>query len=605
MDTSSAQRGVYALTRVGQAMSSTADYEQALSTLIATISDVLDVESAGFMLYDAEHSQLVLQPPAFGTDDPDRIAAYRVNLGEGGNAVRVFLTKQPYISNMPHSDPRVIQHYLNLFDVRNTMSVPLLVGDEAIGVCHALNRRGGGFTGDDLRLLSLMAPLLAVSIQSAAMFRNVREQRQQLERAVFVQRELTRTAFDAAGMHDLAERLADLLDRPVMVLDPALRSLASARWPADLTPDEHWRRDRPGDAARRPRAPGSDRPLLTQIAVGPHFGGYLAVLDQEGSLDEIDVRAVEHAATIFALEMLRERTAYEVESRRRGDLLRDLFAGGRQDDERRNMLTHLGSTVTGPWRVAQVHVRWRQAVATRSSQWRDEVSDPSAGLYRDVQEHCRELLGSTPVAPWQSGVVILLPADPGDPERDTLIAADLLDRIRQSAEQIRPGSQTHLALSPSVPTASQLAVAATQAEQALQAARTLEVTDRPMVFEHLGVYRVLLGGGDARQRAEFVDEALGALERYDAEHGTDLVATLEEYVAADYNAAETARRLYVHANTLTYRLGTIRRLLGGNPARGDLRLQVELALKLQHVGQLLAAGANGPPVASAHAKRVD
>ena len=49
---------------------------------------------------------------------------------------------------------------------------------------------------------------------------------------------------------------------------------------------------------------------------------------------------------------------------------------------------------------------------------------------------------------------------------------------------------------------------------------------------------------------------------------------------ADYNANETARRLYVHANTLAYRLRTIRRLLGGDPARGDLRLTVELALKL-------------------------
>ena len=37
-------------------------------------------------------------------------------------------------------------------------------------------------------------------------------------------------------------------------------------------------------------------------------------------LDEIDARAIEHAATIFALEMLHERTAYELEARLKGDL---------------------------------------------------------------------------------------------------------------------------------------------------------------------------------------------------------------------------------------------------------------------------------------------
>ena len=64
------------------------------------------------------------------------------------------------------------------------------------------------------------------------------------------------------------------------------------------------------------------------------------------------------------------------------------------------------------------------------------------------------------------------------------------------------------------------------------------------------------------------------------------MATLRAYVEADYNANETARRLYVHPNTLAYRLRAIRRLLGGDPARGDLRLQVELALKLKDLTRL-------------------
>jgi hypothetical protein len=41
---------------------------------------VLDVETAGFMLYDPERSELVLQQPAFGIDAPERIAAYHVAL---------------------------------------------------------------------------------------------------------------------------------------------------------------------------------------------------------------------------------------------------------------------------------------------------------------------------------------------------------------------------------------------------------------------------------------------------------------------------------------------------------------------------------------------
>ena len=157
----------------------------------------------------------------------------------------------------------------------------------------------------------------------------------------------------------------------------------------------------------------------------------------------------------------------------------------------------------------------------------------------------------------------------------------------------------HLAVSSPVRTARELGRGLEEAGQALELARRLGIADRPLAFEHLGVYRILLDGGGSQHRHDFVEAALGPLGRYDAEHGTALVTTLRAYVEADYNAKETARRLYVHPNTLGYRLRTIRRLLGGDPARGDLRLTVELALKLKDLPLLSPTSATGSPTASA------
>jgi hypothetical protein len=585
------ERRVLALVRVGRAMSSTADYEQALATLIQTISELLDAESAGFMLYDPERSELVLQQPAFGIDDPETIAAYHVSLREGGNAVRVFLSRSPYMSNDAERDPRLIRRFVRLFHTRNTISVPLVVEDQAIGVCHAINKRGGPFTDEDLKLLDLVAPLLAVSVQSARMFRDVREQRRQLERAIFLQRELSWTAFEAPGMAPMAERLATLVHRPVMVLDPALRPLATAGWPEQPQPREDWRDGGQGESWWRRHADRADRPALTPIGVGSHFGGYLAVLDAAKPLDQIDARAIEHAASTFALEMLRERTAYELESRLKGDLLRELFSGAYSDKRgAHRVLADLGYHAIGPFRVAQLHVSWRSPTGGLQARWTDEVQDPRTRLYPTLQQLCVQTVGHGVVVPWRSGFLLLLPAAVDDAERDLELAGELLARSREAADAIRPGVRVRLALGSPVRKAADLGQGMHQAEQASLAATTLDIVDRPVVFEHLGVYRVLLGGGGFRHHLDFVDHAIGPLERYDAEHGTYLVATLRSYVDADYNAAEAARRLYVHANTLAYRLKTIRRLLGGDPCRGELRLQVELALKLRELSRLSAAG---------------
>src|SRR5437763_616468 len=279
-DVEESQRKISALVRVGRAMVSAADYELALGTLIETVSRLLDVETGGFLVYDPARDELVLQQPAFGINDPQLIAEYHVPLSAGGNAVRVFLSQRAYLCNDAEHDPRMIHRFVEMIGARNILSIPLIVEDRPIGVFHAINRRGGGFDQADLDLLTLVAPLMAASVQSAQMFRELREKSRQLERAVFLQAELSRTALDAPGMEPLAERLADLIARPVMVLDSALRPIASARWPEGHAPSQSWLR-----RTRLTERDPDDQPVVTPIAVGTHFGGYLAVLPAGASLD--------------------------------------------------------------------------------------------------------------------------------------------------------------------------------------------------------------------------------------------------------------------------------------------------------------------------------
>ncbi|HMC04909.1 MAG TPA: helix-turn-helix domain-containing protein [Actinomycetota bacterium] len=589
-DVEESQRKISALVRVGRAMVSAADYELALGTLIETVSRLLDVETGGFLVYDPARDELVLQQPAFGINDPQLIAEYHVPLSAGGNAVRVFLSQRAYLCNDAEHDPRMIHRFVEMFGARNILSIPLIVEDRPIGVFHAINRRGGGFDQADLDLLTLVAPLMAASVQSAQMFRELREKSRQLERAVFLQAELSRTALDAPGMEPLAERLADLIARPVMVLDSALRPIASARWPEGHAPSQSWLR-----RTRLTERDPDDQPVVTPIAVGTHFGGYLAVLPAGASLDVLDTRAIEHAAGIFALEMLREQSAYEVESRLKGDVLQDLFTCSyRDEEEAAGLLRRLGYTLPGAYRVARVEAAAAPGDREgRPARWQEEMQGPQSRLYSALNEVCAKVLGVAAVAPWRSGFLLLLPAY--NPEGDFQVAQELFEHFRSVGDQVRPGLRLSLCLGSAVAAVGALGQSLEEAERALAVARTLEIVDRPLAFEHLGVYRVLLGPNNARDRRDFVDEALGSVVRYDMEHGTDLVDTLRAWVAADYNVGEAASRMYVHANTLKYRLKRVRALLGGDPSRGDLRLQVELALKMLDLPRLTASA---PPSAS-------
>ena len=73
--------------------------------------------------------------------------------------------------------------------------------------------------------------------------------------------------------------------------------------------------------------------------------------------------------------------------------------------------------------------------------------------------------------------------------------------------------------------------------------------------------------------------------RYDATHGTDLVHTLEVFFEQNANASQTARALYVHRNTLNYRLQRIVEISGLDLNDAEARLAFQLALKVHQVAQ--------------------
>ena len=80
------------------------------------------------------------------------------------------------------------------------------------------------------------------------------------------------------------------------------------------------------------------------------------------------------------------------------------------------------------------------------------------------------------------------------------------------------------------------------------------------------------------QRAKYYRGLLEPLRRYDREHHGDLVKTLAAYLHHAGNSTRTANALYLHRNSLRYRLARIQALTGLDPDDPDARLALQVAL---------------------------
>ena len=126
------------------------------------------------------------------------------------------------------------------------------------------------------------------------------------------------------------------------------------------------------------------------------------------------------------------------------------------------------------------------------------------------------------------------------------------------------------------------------ARRGLDLVRLLGRSRQVVSFRHLGVQEILLQVEEPAALLEFIARYVEPLERYDEEHSSKLLVSLETFYDSGFNLQEAARRLDVHVSTLRYRLTRIEELLGVDPKVGDSRLNIEVAVQS---GQ----GAGRPP----------
>jgi purine catabolism regulator len=120
-----------------------------------------------------------------------------------------------------------------------------------------------------------------------------------------------------------------------------------------------------------------------------------------------------------------------------------------------------------------------------------------------------------------------------------------------------------------------------QAGQALEMAQRLS-EPRPLFYPDLLVYRLLLQIEPSPELKAFQQEILGPLLEH--ENGKELIRTLEVYFERNGNLKKTAHNLYIHRNTLIYRLERIQEITSLDLDNPETRLALQLTL---HIHKML------------------
>lgn len=126
----------------------------------------------------------------------------------------------------------------------------------------------------------------------------------------------------------------------------------------------------------------------------------------------------------------------------------------------------------------------------------------------------------------------------------------------------------------------EIAASYQEAKIMIQLAQDMNLSGEVLFFERMGSYRLLAAIQDTQAKKLFIQQYLLPLLQWDQDHNSNLYYTLKTVIQTGWNLKEAAAALYIHYNSIKYRMAKIGELLQLNLKLHENQLNVELACKL-------------------------
>ncbi|MET0467593.1 MAG: GAF domain-containing protein [Aeromicrobium sp.] len=450
------------------------------------------------------------------------------------------------------------------------LGVPLLVGDEVIGVLFAADRTERPFEHDEVALLSAFADHAAVALNNARLYdesrsalkelqnaySTIEQQVATMERVQAVHESLTSVVLKGGGAPEVAHLLVHHLEGAVTVFDRTGAVTATgipdgvAAPPTERpSPNAVEQARHSGRWATTTDSSGFWHSAASVQAGETHLGALLLTRSHEPS--PIDVRILERAAQIMGLLVLKETAVADAEDRVRGELLTELL---------------MSTPPLRPAQRARAQARGIDVTALDTLVVAVSSGVPAPELSRRLHVISREVGG---LAGEHLGRATLLAASKDVAQLARTIHARLRREsgaaVRVVAEPAPQGDWSH---------------AYDIAQRCSELMESLGVHDRGVTAADYAMFALVFDAERRHDLQRFLDDHIGSLLQHDESRSSQLVATVTSYFHHAGNLTRTSTAMHIHPNTLLKRLERVTAVLGDGWKEPDRALQLHVALRL-------------------------
>ena len=509
----------------------------------------------------------------------------------------IVAKRAPVLITDAENDPRTVRRTMHRWGVRDMLGVPLVMGEEVVGIIYLDDReKEHDYTDRQIQLAQTFANLAALSVRQAALLAEVsqraaviEDQRRELAQATAAHERLTGAVLAGLGLAELVRVLADLLRKPVLVYNlnqvlmtasargdaqhnTGLQAAARGTGKAELV--TALRGAESGPSMLLPPAPALGCPhrrLVCPMVIEGREAGYLVVLETGSRFSAIDTRVAQHGATVVTLALFHELRQAGLRDQERQEFLGDLLHGGRDPE-----------TIV---RRAQVHGvdLDRSHVLVRLGDVGTSGRERRADLAATIAANLGLADVLTTAVP--GGTVLLV----GTPDVGDIPAARAVKEAVVAALKDAPDPPT-VVISAVCRELRDYPRAAVEIRRVMDLLHRMGRRGQVELAGELAVSRLIAATVPSAQALDTARQLLAPILEQDRGAHSDLLPTLRALLAEDGQVRGTAKRLGVHENTVRYRMARVREVSGIDPHRLDSLLDLRYCLQILDLAGELSVG---------------
>ena len=416
-----------------------------------------------------------------------------------------------------------------------------------------------------------------IALTEKAFTRLVNEQYEMLQRGIAIHKRLERLVLEESGLDEVVRALAAATGGTVSVLSARGETMAARTFRRHV-PEEAITQVRE-EVCRRGAALGNGassngdsgeflpdhpeiagRSLALPVATRGHGApqAWVVAVRDAGGLGDFERLILQHAVTVVALELMRQRAMRDTERRLAGDVLAEALTGRLSPTELAVRLRPFGVGSNAAVLVFGAHDG--KSAAPAEGDLDRYLSDAGVGALVAARER---LLCAVVDAPEGLDPVALAGG-----AREALAGAG--EDLRAAASRPAPVGSLRRSFH--------------EARCALEAVAMANGHSPPVAsYRDLGAFQLLLSLQDDEALRLYCDSVLAPLEDASGEYGDELIRSLEAFIEQNGQWEKAARELYCHRHTLRYRIRRVEQLTGRDLSSARDRIEFWLALRAREL----------------------